>query len=536
MEPMATHEEIPSRHWADQTAEELIRRHPDKAQLVCASGISPSGVVHIGNFREVITVEFVARALRERERKVRFFHCWDDYDALRKVPTNLPQQDAIQAQMRKAITKVADPFAKESSYAAHFETLFQNEIARVGIHPEFVYQTKRYEQGYYAAEVRTALIHRKEIAAILDRWRDQPLPEKWTCVTIFCENCGRDTTKIGAFTEPSHLAYRCDTCGHEGNADFSKGSGVKLLWRIDWPARWAREGVDFEPCGKDHSTQGGSFETGCAIIKEIWKKEPPYNIHYDFVLAKGLGAKLSSSSGTLITVSQALEVYQPEVVRWIFASRKPNLDFTIAFDLDVLKAYDDYDRTERFAYGLEEADERKHTYEKRIYELSQLTADPIDYKKELVQFPFRHLCNILQIFEGDLDKTVEHYRETFKGKTDETRLLARAKCAWTWITEYAPEDFRFRLRQAGTPIDRSAHPDLMRELSTLLRAPETARMGEEALSGAIFQLMKASKLETKLYFAEVYRLLISRKQGPRLASFILTIGLDRAASLIDDGV
>ena len=67
-----TEEATPGSHWADNAAEELIRRHPDKETLVCASGISPSGMVHIGNFREVVTVEFVVRALKARGKKVRF--------------------------------------------------------------------------------------------------------------------------------------------------------------------------------------------------------------------------------------------------------------------------------------------------------------------------------------------------------------------------------------------------------------------------------------------------------------------------------
>jgi lysyl-tRNA synthetase class 1 len=42
-------------HWADQNAQKIIgsRRNANgeaKEQYVCASGITPSGTVHIGNF------------------------------------------------------------------------------------------------------------------------------------------------------------------------------------------------------------------------------------------------------------------------------------------------------------------------------------------------------------------------------------------------------------------------------------------------------------------------------------------------------
>ena len=41
-------------HWADQTAEKIIRERGELESYTCASGITPSGTVHIGNFREII--------------------------------------------------------------------------------------------------------------------------------------------------------------------------------------------------------------------------------------------------------------------------------------------------------------------------------------------------------------------------------------------------------------------------------------------------------------------------------------------------
>ena len=43
-------------HWADQTAEKIIRERGDLDVYTCASGITPSGTVHIGNFREIISL------------------------------------------------------------------------------------------------------------------------------------------------------------------------------------------------------------------------------------------------------------------------------------------------------------------------------------------------------------------------------------------------------------------------------------------------------------------------------------------------
>ena len=40
-------------HWSEKIAKEIIRKYPDNKEYVCAAGISPSGSVHIGNFRDI---------------------------------------------------------------------------------------------------------------------------------------------------------------------------------------------------------------------------------------------------------------------------------------------------------------------------------------------------------------------------------------------------------------------------------------------------------------------------------------------------
>ena len=76
-------------YWADKLAEEVVRRKPDKEEYVCAAGISPSGSVHIGNFRDIATSWFVCRALRKMGKKAKLLFSWDEYDRLRKVPKNV---------------------------------------------------------------------------------------------------------------------------------------------------------------------------------------------------------------------------------------------------------------------------------------------------------------------------------------------------------------------------------------------------------------------------------------------------------------
>ncbi|MBI1861624.1 MAG: lysine--tRNA ligase [Deltaproteobacteria bacterium] len=520
--------EIPTVHWADHAADRLIERSPNQPVYVCASGISPSGVVHIGNFREVITVDFVVRALRKKGKAVRFIYSWDDYDALRKVPKNLPNEKLIAENLRRPIAKIPDPFGTHTSYASHFEDLFEKEIAQLGVRPEFIYQCEAYESGRYVKWIETALKQEEMIRKILNAARTENLEADWTCVTIYCSDCGRDTTAVKAYRAPQTFDYHCTACKQDRTIDMSKTPGVKLLWRVDWPMRWDFERVDFEPGGKDHSSTGGSYETGCHIVREIYRREPPVYVQYDFVLAKGMGNKLSSSTGNLITLSQALQVYEPNVLRWIFASRKPNLDFSIAFDLDVIKTYDDFDRCERVALKAEEAIDKKHNYENRIYELSLIDSEAKPARCP-PQFAFRHLCNILQIHQGSIEKALNHYQVT--DASDRVRFVSRSERAWKWICDYAPQEFRFCLRGDNAPMTKTPQPAALADLASLIEGADFG-VGEDVLTTQIFDITKKHSLPPKVFFEAVYDALISKKAGPKLASFLIAIGKEKAASLL----
>jgi len=119
-------------HWADQMAEKIIREKGDLDSYTCASGITPSGTVHLGNFREIITVDLVVRALRDRGKNVRFIYSWDDYDVFRKVPANMPDPEILEKYLRYPITEVPDTTNRNENYARHHEVDIETQLPRVG--------------------------------------------------------------------------------------------------------------------------------------------------------------------------------------------------------------------------------------------------------------------------------------------------------------------------------------------------------------------------------------------------------------------
>jgi lysyl-tRNA synthetase class 1 len=525
-------------HWADETAEKIIREKGDKDSYTCASGITPSGTVHIGNFREIISTDLVVRALRGKGKKVRFIYSWDDYDVFRKVPLNMPKQEELAKYLRYPITMVPDPWDRDSSYARHHEADVEGSLPRVGIKPEFLYQAERYQASRYAGGIRKALEHREILKTILDKYRDEEhkIQGEWWPISVFCAHCNKDETEIDGWDGEWGIDYHCLSCGHRETVDLRSAKGVKLGWRVDWPMRWEYEKVDFEPAGKDHHSQGGSFDTARHVCKDVYGWDAPVSFRYDFIGIKGIQGRMTGSKGKVVDLPTLLLVYTPELVRYLFAGTRPNTEFTISFDLDVIKIYEDYDKTERIAWGDEGAkDEAAFVREKRIYELSQVEPGP-DGESGMPalkpwQIPFRHLCNLIQIADGDIEKTLA----ALPGPSPEQipRIRSRAVCAKHWIDEYAPQEFRFKLRPAGEKAELSAAEEAaIRSLRDEVVSLVESFGDDKSCAEAIYRVAEKHGMDGKALFRASYQALIGKDQGPRLANFLRSIGKERLLGIL----
>ena len=543
MEKKQTLPRAAAAHWVDETAAKVIREKGEKELYTCASGITPSGTVHIGNFREIISVELVVRALRDLGKKVRFIYSWDEYDVFRKVPLNMPKQEELKNFLRFPITMVPDPWERDESYARHHEVDVESMLPLVGIAPEYLYQAANYRASKYAEGIRRALEKRETLKNILDKFRDEEhkIQGEWWPVSVFCEKCSRDETNIDGWDGDWGLSYHCNSCGNKETLDLRKTGAVKLLWRVDWPMRWEYEKVDFEPAGKDHHSQGGSFDTARHVCKDVYNWEAPVTFRYDFIGIKGTPGKMSSSKGKVIDLPDVLRVYTPELTRYLFAGTRPNTEFTISFDLDVIKIYEDYDKTERIAWKLENAkDEATYLREKRIYELSQVSTGkdgkPAMPETMPYQVPFRHLCNLIQIADGDIDKALASLG---RGDAEETSvpapeqlpvLRSRAVCAKFWVEECAPEEFRFKLKAQGeepSPVLNDAEKAVIRSLrDKVIRVIETFA-DDKSCAEAIYRIAEEANMEGKALFRAAYQALIGKEQGPRLANFLRSISKER---------
>lgn len=524
-------------HWSEKIAAEVVRQRPDKEEYVCAAGISPSGTVHIGNFRDVATAYFVAKALRKMGKKSRLLISWDEFDRCRKIPSNVREVvgDTYDDYIGCPYVDIPDPWGCHENYAVHGEQEFMKGIEPFGIEIDWRYQADMYRSGKYVDHILTALQKRGEIFDILDSFRTQEAQpgerEAYYPVAIYCPHCKKDTTKIVSLSDDCHVAhYKC-ACGHEGDFDFTKDFNCKLAWKIDWPMRWLYEGVDFEPGGKDHASPTGSYQTSKVIAKKIYGCEPPVFQGYEFIGLRGATGKMSSSSGLNLSPEQMLKLYQPEVMLWLYAKTDPLRAFDFCFDDGILKQYFEFDKMlEACRSGKADELTQSIMYNCAV-EGREVNPVPMSL---LVQMGSVVDFNV-PMLETVFEKIGTPYKEA-----DFADRLERAKY---WLEQCAPDQVN-RLRTGRNwDVYNELSEQEKQEIADLHAYLAKGGYTLDELNTNIYAIpanirglepgTKELKAAQGQFFKTVYKLLIDKERGPRLYLFLYAIETERYLKLLD---
>ena len=528
-------------HWAEKLALELIKRNPDKKEYVCAAGISPSGSIHIGNFRDVATSYFVVKALRKLGKKAKLLFSWDEFDRMRKVPVNVSK---VNSDMEKFIgcpyVDVVNPFpdSDAKNYAEYFEREFEESIKTFGIEMDYRHQAEMYRSGKYREQILSALDKRAKIFDILDSHRTQDAEEgereNYYPVSIYCPECHRDTTKIVSYNDETHVAeYQC-ACGHKGTFDFKVDSDCKLAWKIDWPMRWLFEGVDFEPGGKDHAANNGSYDTAKDISREIFGYEPPLFQGYEFIgisTSDAQAGKMSGSSGLNLTPATLLKLYEPEILLWLYARNEPLKAFNFCLDDGILRQYFEFDKM------LEEVRSGKAN------ELSEYIMDLCKVEgREIKTVPLSLLAQLGSVvdFNKEMLEIVFKKIGTPYTKEEFAERLERAKF---WLEVCSPENVNklspvrnWEVYETLDETEKGEITDLFAYLSRGgydLDALQTELYAIPARRRGLNKEDKELKGFQGAFFKNVYKLLINKERGPRLYLFLYAIDPERYLKLLD---
>ena len=524
-------------YWAEAIAEQIIGRRPDKQEYVCAAGISPSGSIHIGNFRDVATSYFVVKALRKQGKKARLLFSWDEYDRMRKVPVNVAKiAPDMEQYLGRPYVDAPNPFGDGAeNYARHFEQEFERAMTAFGIEPDYRYQAAMHRSGCYAPHIIHALKERGRIFDILSGFRTQEAAagerEAYYPASIYCPACGKDTTAITALSDDCGQAEYTCACGFAGSFDFTKDFHCKLAWKVDWAMRWLYEGVDFEPGGKDHASPSGSYQTSKIISQEIFGYEPPLFTGYEFIGIKGATGKMSGSSGLNLTPETLLKLYQPQVILWLYAKTDPMKAFDFCFDDGILRQYFEFDKQyQEYRQGAAN-DFTRTVMENCLIEGQQIEPVPMGL---LVQLGSVVDFNI-EMLETVFAKIGQPY--TYAQFADR---LERARY---WLEQCSPQSVNRLRNKRNWPVYEELNAQQKQEI-TLLHA-YLAQGGYDlgALQSELYAIPRRAsggemndkelKAAQGAFFRNVYKLLLDKEQGPRLYLFLFAIEKEQYLGLLD---
>jgi lysyl-tRNA synthetase class 1 len=487
-------------HWVDSTV-----KNQEGPQIV-STGISPSGPIHLGNLREIITGDLLFRGCRDKGLKSELIYLADDMDPLRKKYPFL--SDEYEAQVGKPLRHIPAPDGK-GLYSDYFLNPFIKSASELGIFPRIIKAGDLYRDGQMGEVIRIAIQNIDKIRNLIETISGRELEKEWFPYNPICSSCGRINSTRGYELKGDLVSYTCK-CGHTGESNIFKEEG-KLPWRIEWPAKWKVLGVTIEPFGKDHGTVGGSYDTGKAIAENIYGYPAPLPLMFERILLKGKGA-MHSSTGNVIPASEILSFCPPEIVRFLM-SRVPSTRH-IEFDpgMGFLSLMDEYQRIVK--------DQKPE--DSRIVELSS----PFGFDKQEV-IDYRHIATLVQIYD-DPKKILSIIKstgvETSLEEVSKTMQLAKH-----WIVTYAPESFKFSILPKNQPVKISEEERaVISDFISWAQLPDT-QWDATSIHNAIHSIIKEHGIEPADGFRIFYSILIGKERGPRLGFFLSA--MDKGALL-----
>jgi lysyl-tRNA synthetase class 1 len=494
-----------SSHWADATAARVVEC---ARPAVISTGISPSGEIHIGNMREVLTGDAVYRALLELGAPARANYVADNFDPLRRVYPFL-DRGKYEPLIGRPLSEIPCPCDAHDSYSEHFLAPFLEALERLAVRVEVERADQMYKSGRMTPYVVRALEQRDRIASILHEETGKQVAADWSPFNPLCADCGRMTqAKVRGFSARAETVdYECE-CGSRGTLPMAGGG--KLVWRVDWPARWMLLGVSVEPFGKDHATRGGSYDTGVRLVREIFEGQPPVPIPYEWIRLRGRG-DMSSSRGNVLSISRVLEVVPAEALRYLVIRERPQK--TISFDpgLPLLRLVDEID------------DPSTTGRDERALELSRAGVF------QTVGVPFKHLVVVAQAARFDPQQALEILRRTGYPEVSADAVIDRMGYARAWLDAFAPEDLRFVVQPTLPPETAELSQEQRRFLARLARGLSSDMQGQ-AIHELIYKLAGECRgARPADLFRAIYLALLGKPRGPRAGSFLAVIGADFSA-------
>ncbi len=507
--------------WPFEEARRLLKRYekapPEKGYVLFETGYGPSGLPHIGTFGEVLRTTMIRRAFETiSDIPTRLICFSDDMDGMRKVPTNVPNQDMLRQHEQKPLTSVPDPFETHESFGHHNNAMLRRFLDTFGFEYEFYSATEFYKSGQFDETLLKAAEKYDDLMAIMLKSLRE---ERQQTYSIFLP-VHPETGRVLYVPMKNVDAVRGEiTFDDEDGREWTlpvTGGNVKLQWKPDFGARWAALGVDFEMYGKDHSTNTPIYDGICRTLGV----RPPEHFTYELFLDAN-GEKISKSKGNGLSIDEWLTYASTESLSY-YMFQKPKTAKRLSWDV-IPKAVDEYHQQLRAYPG---------------QELAQQVNNPVWHihngnpPESRMVVPFSMLLNLASA-AGAEDKEamwgfIRRYAPDASAETHPD-LDAAAGFAVRYYEDFVKPNKTYR---APEPNERAA----LEDLAARLRAYDGA-VEDEALQTLVFSVGKDHGFEPlRDWFKTLYEVLLGQSQGPRFGGFIALYGVEESAQLIEKGL
>lgn len=506
--------------WPFQEARKILahigNKTPAKGYVLFETGFGPSGLPHIGTFGEVARTSMVRWAFSKiSDIPTRLIAFSDDMDGLRKVPTNIPNQEETAKYIGFPLTAVPDPFGKHKSFADYNNAMLCDFLDSYGFEYEFKSSTEMYKSGAFNDALMKVLANYDKIMSVMLPTLGEERRKTYSPIMPLSPTTGR-------VLQVPILAVNAD----KGTVTFEDEDGTrveqsvlngmaKLQWKADWAMRWLALDVDYEMCGSDLTD---SYKLSGQIVRFLGGRAPE-NLTYQLFVDEQ-GQKISKTKGNGISIEQWLKYANPESLA-LFMYNKPTTIKKLYFDViprsvdeyyQYLNAYDKQDETARMS--------NPSVYIHREHGVPAGRM-PISYNL---------LLNLASAANTERVSDMWGYISAYNpGLTPQNspELDKMAESAVRYYHDFVKPNKKYR-----EPTDQEK--TVLQDLSDGL-AQFVGKTGiEKDLETYCYDIGKKHYGTEKLrdFFAMFYNVLLGQENGPRLPNFIMIYGIEKTREMI----
>jgi lysyl-tRNA synthetase class 1 len=522
-----------SKAWPFEEARKVVARIARQGvakAVIFETGYGPSGLPHIGTFGEVARTTMVRTAFRlitGDTVPTRLICFSDDMDGLRKVPTNVPNQESMGGYIGQPLTSVPDPFGEYDSFGGGNNARLRRFLDRFGFDYEFMSATETYKSGRFDATLLKMLAAYDAVMAIMLPSLGEERQQSYSPFLPVSPTTGAvlQVPIVERRVEAGTIVFRDPDNADKLTEVPVTGGHVKCQWKADWALRWAALGVDYEMSGKDLID---SVRLSARICKALGG-DPPDGFNYELFLDEN-GQKISKSKGNGLTIDEWLAYAAPESLS-LYMFHKPKAAKKLYFDV-IPRAVDEY-----FVflnqYPGQDADRRLGNPVWHIHSGNPPTID--------MPVTFTMLLNLASA-SNTHDRSVlwGFIRRHIKGVTPEThpKLDQLVGYAVRYYNDFVLPKKTFR---PPDEVERHALAELDKKLSALPLDADS-----EAIQSAILDVARAIPRYqdheregprggpgvSVAWFSTLYQILLGQERGPRFGSFVAIYGIPETRALI----